>query len=52
MKKTINPRLLGLLLLIVIAAGTGIIYQMTAGKKEPIRLTGYLGGEKIGFIED
>ena len=50
--KKLNPRLLGFLLLVLMAAGTGIYYGIASQHKDPIVLTGYLGGEKIGFIED
>ena len=50
--KKINPRLLGFLLLLLMAAGTGIYYGITSGNREPVVVEGYVGGEKIGFIED
>ena len=51
-RRKIDPRFLGLLLLFLVAAATGIIYQFAAGRKDAVILDGYLGGEKIGFFED
>ena len=51
-KKILNPRILGLILLIVILAVTGIAYGITAGRGEQILLNGYLGGEKTGLFDD
>lgn len=48
----INPRVIGLLLLILVIAGTGIYYVVDSRKVETTVLDGYLGGEKIGFFED
>ncbi len=51
-KKIPNPRVVGLIILIVIMAVTGIIYWLAAGEGEIAALDGYLGGEKIGLFED
>lgn len=46
-----NPRMLGLLLLIAVIALAGI-YSVIVKKQQVLSVNGYLGGEKIGFLED
>lgn len=48
--RKLDPRLMGLLLLVLVIMGTGIYYQKAGAK--PALLRGYLGGEKIGLFED
>lgn len=42
---------IGLLILIVVIAAGGI-YLLLGGGQEPVTLRGYVGGEKIGLLED
>ena len=46
-----KTRWIGLLILIVVIAAGGI-YLLLGGGQEPVTLRGYVGGEKIGLLED
>ena len=52
MKKKISTKTAGLILLAIIIAAAGIYSLILSGKQEVISINGYLGGEKIGFMED
>ena len=52
MKKKISTKTAGLILLVIIIAAAGIYSLILSGKQEVISINGYLGGEKIGFMED
>ena len=47
-----KKRTIGLILLIIIMGVIGVIYALTAGKQPTLDVDGYVGGEKIGFLED
>lgn len=47
-----NKKIIGLILLVVVMAIIGGIYVITGNRSEPVAVSGYIGGEKIGFLED
>ena len=51
-KKAIDPKILGLLILVATAALTAAAYGIGSKSRNIVTLDGYLGGEKIGFFED
>ena len=52
MKKKIDSRLLGFLLLLLVIGTAGIYSVFFSGRQSQVTLNGYLGGEKIGLFED
>ena len=46
-----KSRRIGLILLLLVIAAVGVYLLLTSGP-ETVRLRGYVGGEKIGLLED
>lgn len=47
-----KKRMIGLALLLIAMCGIGGLYIYNGSIKEPVQVTGYLGGEKVGLFED
>lgn len=47
-----KPKVIGLLIVLALIAGGTIYALYTNNQPDPIVLNGYLGGEKVGFLED
>ena len=47
-----KKKIIGLILLLIIMAAVGVIYLLKGNAPETVTVNGYVGGEKIEFLED